>query len=70
MKTLAFKLGICPDDLSAKLDMLLYMEKGSSIDWCANVEEDESVIATMLIRMGFLCLMGRKEGVKKMRKIS
>jgi hypothetical protein len=51
LKTVAFKLGICPDDLSAKLDMLLYMEKGSSIDWCSNVEEEENIIGTMLIQL-------------------
>lgn len=47
------KLGVDPDSLSAKLEMLLYMEKGSSIDWCTNVEEDEedNVIGTMLIQL-------------------
>ena len=51
VKTVAFKLGIHPDDLSAKLDMLLYMEKGSSIDWCSNMEEDENIIGSMLIQL-------------------
>lgn len=51
VKTAAFKLGIRPDELSAKLDMLLYMEKGSSIDWCSNVEEDENIIGSMLIQL-------------------
>lgn len=51
VRTVAFKFGIRPDDLSAKLDMLLYMEKGSSIDWCSNVEEDEKIIGSMLIQL-------------------
>jgi hypothetical protein len=51
VKTVAFKLGIRPADLTAKLDMLLYMEKGSSIDWCTNVEEDENIIGSMLIQL-------------------
>jgi len=51
IKTVAFKLGIRPDDLSAKLDMLLYMEKGSSIDWCSDVEEDDNIIGSMLIQL-------------------
>lgn len=51
VKTVAFKLGIHPDELSAKLDMLLYMEKGSSVDWCSNVEEDEDIIGSMLIQL-------------------
>jgi len=51
IKTVAFKLGIRPDDLSAKLDMLLYMEKGSSIDWCSDVEEDDNIVGSMLIQL-------------------
>eukprot|EP00984_Skeletonema_dohrnii_P030579 scaffold22177_cov90-Skeletonema_dohrnii-CCMP3373.AAC.1 len=51
IKTVAFKLGIHPDDLSAKLDMLLYMEKGSSIDWCSDVEEDDNIVGSMLIQL-------------------
>mmetsp|Transcript_17161 Transcript_17161/g.26881 ORF Transcript_17161/g.26881 Transcript_17161/m.26881 type:complete len:958 (-) Transcript_17161:146-3019(-) len=51
VKTVAFKFGIRPDNLSAKLDMLLHMEKGSSIDWCSNVEEDENIIGSMLIQL-------------------
>ena len=51
VKTLAFKLGIRPDVLTANLNMLFYMEKGSSIDWCTNVEDDENIIGSMLIQL-------------------
>ena len=59
LASIAVKLGICPTDLSANLEMLLYMEKGSSIDWCTYVEDDANVIGTMFIQLPSIFTGGR-----------
>ena len=51
LKVIASKIGVRPADISAQLDMLMYLEKGSSIDWCSNVEEDDQVIGSLLIQL-------------------
>ena len=51
LRSIAFKLGLDPEGFTARLEMLLYMEKGSSIDWCSYVEEDSNVIGTLFIQL-------------------
>ena len=51
LQTVAYRLGVDPEKLSAKLDMLLLMEKGSQVKRCSNTEEDDSVIGTLLVQL-------------------
>ena len=55
MKTCAYKLGVDPKHLSAELDMLLLMEKGSKIDQCSNdysnADEENKVLGTLLVQL-------------------
>ncbi|KAL9182066.1 hypothetical protein ACHAXT_012409 [Thalassiosira profunda] len=51
LQTVAYRLGVDPKKLSAKLDMLLLMEKGSQVKRCSNAEEDDSVIGTLLVQL-------------------
>lgn len=48
---LASKLGVDPCRLSANLESLLYMERGSSIDWCFNKEEKSQKVGTLLVQL-------------------
>jgi hypothetical protein len=51
LSILATKLGVNPSYLSAKLDSLLFMERGSEIHWCSNVEEEQSLVGTLLVQL-------------------
>jgi len=51
LKVVCSKIGVRSSDISSKLDMLMYFEKDSSIDWCSNVEEDKKVIGSLLIQL-------------------
>ena len=51
LKVVCSKIGVRSSDIASKLDMLMYLEKGSSIDWCSNVEEDKKVIGSLLIQL-------------------
>jgi len=51
LKVVCSKIGVRSSDIASKLDMLMYLENGSSIDWCSNVEEDKKVIGSLLIQL-------------------
>ena len=51
LKVIASKICVRSADISAQLDMLMFLEKGSSIDWCSNGEEDDQVIGSLLIQL-------------------
>ena len=51
LSVVASKLGVPPPCLSANLDSMLYMERGSSIDWCSNIEEEAHKVATLLVQL-------------------
>ena len=59
LKVVCSKIGVRSSDISSKLDMLMYLEKGSSIDWCSNVEEDNKVIGSLLIQLPSVFTGGR-----------
>lgn len=50
LNVLSSKLGVHPARLSAQLDSLLYMERGSNIDWCSTVEEDQDLVGTLFVQ--------------------
>lgn len=50
LSIVAVKLGVNPLSLSANLDSMLYMERGSSIDWCSNVEQTPRDVGTLYIQ--------------------
>eukprot|EP00956_Cyclotella_meneghiniana_P015502 scaffold23809_cov62-Cyclotella_meneghiniana.AAC.8 len=51
LSVVASKLGVPPPCLSANLDSMLYMERGSSIDWCSNIEEEAHKVGTLLVQL-------------------
>ena len=50
LSIVASKLGVNPAFLRADFDSMLYMERGSSIDWCSNVEQTPRDVGTLYIQ--------------------
>eukprot|EP00984_Skeletonema_dohrnii_P014960 scaffold6403_cov128-Skeletonema_dohrnii-CCMP3373.AAC.11 len=51
LDTVAYKLGVSLTFLSAKLDKLVYMEKGGYIERRRDDEDDDNVLGTLLIQL-------------------
>jgi hypothetical protein len=51
LNPLASRLGLKPSDLSAELDSLLFMERGSNIEWCSNIDDQKKMVGTLLIQL-------------------
>ena len=51
VRTVAFKLGVLPDHLSAKLDMLLFMEKDSRIERCSIANKGVTFLGTLFVQL-------------------
>ncbi len=51
VRMVAHKLGLSPDCLSAELDMLLFMEKGSRIDRCSIVSKGGTFLGTLFVQL-------------------
>jgi hypothetical protein len=51
VRTVAFKLGVLPDHLSAELDMLLFMEKDSRIDRCSIANKGVTFLGTLFVQL-------------------
>jgi hypothetical protein len=51
VRAVAFKLGRHPDYLTAKLEMLLLMEKGSHIDRCSIENKGKNVLGTLFVQL-------------------
>jgi hypothetical protein len=51
VRTVAHKLGLRPDRLSAELNMLLFMEKGSRIDRCSIENKGKNILGTLFVQL-------------------
>ncbi|EJK57790.1 hypothetical protein THAOC_22136 [Thalassiosira oceanica] len=51
VKSVAYKFGIRPNDLRADMNMLLYMEAGSRVDWCIDDEDSDEFVGVMYIQL-------------------
>mmetsp|Transcript_34118 Transcript_34118/g.76801 ORF Transcript_34118/g.76801 Transcript_34118/m.76801 type:complete len:877 (+) Transcript_34118:233-2863(+) len=50
-KSVAYKFVIRPNDLRADMNMLLYMEAGSRVDWCIDDEDSDEFVGVMYIQL-------------------
>ena len=51
VKSVAYKLGFGPNDLRAEMNMLLYMEAGSRVDWCVDDEDSDKCVGVLYIQL-------------------
>ncbi|EJK54632.1 hypothetical protein THAOC_25723 [Thalassiosira oceanica] len=51
VKSVAYKFGIRPNDLRADMNMLLYMEAGSRVEWCIDDEDSNEFVGVMYIQL-------------------
>ena len=51
VQTVAYKLGVDPTKLTAELQSLLYMEKGSYVERCKTTDEGGNVLGTLFIQL-------------------
>ena len=51
VKSVAYKFGIGPSDLRADMNMLLYMEAGSRVDWCIEDEDSDKCVGALYIQL-------------------
>ena len=51
VQTVAYKLGVDPTKLTAELQSLLYMEKGSYVERCKTTDEGGNVLGTLFVQL-------------------